>query len=175
MSEEPLYRLRDLPQMHPRLVWREIAGAAAVVLGRLKRRSIVSVPTVFENFAGLTEEAVPLRVEITGSSKQFLLRLLATYERMHLVEMAGIALAGVALYHVGGMEIRDVAIYGSGADYLVGDALTLLEVAGRSRRQDARKAWKAKMIRLRKRAASGFLLFVADFETPTARCAFLEE
>ncbi|MBI3406912.1 MAG: hypothetical protein HY040_00965 [Planctomycetes bacterium] len=130
MAEDPLYRLRDLSLMHPRLVWREIAGAAALVLGRRKRRSVVSIPTFLENVAGAENDAVTLQVDLSGISKQFLLRLLATYERTHLVEMAGIALAGVALYHIGGLEIRDVAVSGSGADYLVGDALVLWKSPG---------------------------------------------
>src|SRR5262249_35811803 len=52
------------------------------------------------------------------------------------IELAAIALAGLALYHGGGHEIVDVAVRGSGADYLVDAGRHLLEIAGRSRRSD---------------------------------------
>jgi hypothetical protein len=48
-------------------------------------------------------------------------RLQRTYEVSRLVELAAIAIAGLGLYYGGGHEMRDVALRGSGADYLVNE------------------------------------------------------
>jgi hypothetical protein len=44
-------------------------------------------------------------------------------------QLSAIAIAGFALYHGGGHEIRDIAVRGSTADYLVDEENHLLEIA----------------------------------------------
>jgi hypothetical protein len=59
-----------------------------------------------------------------------------TFDPSRLIEMAAIVVAGLAAFHVAHLEIRDVALRGSRADYIVGEQGYLLEVGGRSRKQD---------------------------------------
>ena len=99
-------------------------------------------------------------------------QLQRTYEAPRLVELAAIAIAGLGLYYGGGHEMRDVALRGSGADYLVDEAHHLLEVAGRSRRSDFGAAWQQRWQRLAGRPGSGFYVCVVEFETPAGRLAF---
>jgi hypothetical protein len=86
--------------------------------------------------------------------------------------LAAIAIAGLGLYYGGRHEIRDVALRGSAADYLVDDANHFLEVAGRSRRSDLAIAWQQRWHRLSDQPNRGFYLCVAEFETPAGRLAF---
>jgi hypothetical protein len=95
-----------------------------------------------------------------------------TYEPFRLVELAAIAIAGLGLYHAGGHEIRDIALRGSGADYLVDEFNHPLEIAGRSRRTDFDVAWGQRWRRLSDCSAGGFYVCVAEFETPSGRLAF---
>jgi hypothetical protein len=88
------------------------------------------------------------------------------------VELAAIAIAGLALFAAGGHQIRDIALRGSSADYLVDAESYLLEVAGRSRRSDLDAAWQTRWRRLSDRLGSGFFVCVAEFESPSARLAF---
>jgi hypothetical protein len=101
-------------------------------------------------------------------------RLRRTYEASRIVELAAIAIAGLGLYHGGGHEIRDVALRGSAADYLVDETNHVMEVAGRSRRSDLNAAWNARWQRLSERLRVGFFVCVAEFETFAGRLAFQE-
>jgi hypothetical protein len=113
-------------------------------------------------------------IEPTGVSPARVARIRRTYEAPRLVELAAIAIAGLGLYHAGGHEIRDVALRWSGADYIVDEANDLLEVAGRSRREDLTKAWEERWQRLSE-CSSGVYVCVAEFETFTGRLGFREE
>ena len=95
-----------------------------------------------------------------------------TYESHRLIELAAIAIAGLGLFAAGGHQIRDVALRGSSADYLVDEENYLLEVSGRSRRSDFQAAWDARWNRLSERSGSGFIVCVSEFETPAGRLAF---
>jgi hypothetical protein len=72
----------------------------------------------------------------------------------------------------GGHEIVDVAVRGSGADYLVDASRHLLEIAGRSRRSDFEATWQQRLQRLRERATGSFYLCVLELETPAGRLLF---
>jgi hypothetical protein len=89
-----------------------------------------------------------------------------------LVELAAIAIAGLGLYYGGGHAMQDIALRGSGADYLIDESNHLLEVAGRSRRRDVGVAWQQRWQRLTGRMGSGFYVCVAEFETPAGQLAF---
>ncbi len=101
-----------------------------------------------------------------------MVRLRRTYEPSRLVELAGIAIAGLGLYHAGAHEIRDIALRGSVADYIVDEANHLLEIAGRSRRSDFSAAWQQRWQRLSEGRSGGFYVCVAEFETPAGQLAF---
>jgi hypothetical protein len=88
--------------------------------------------------------------------------------------MAAIAVAALGVYYAGGSEIHDVALRGMGADYMIGEAGHVFEVAGRSRRSDLQAAWDQRWQRLADRSERGFYLCVVEFETPAGRLAFGE-
>ena len=91
---------------------------------------------------------------------------------LDLIELAAIAIAGLALFAAGGHQIRDVALRGTSAHYLVDADGHLLEVAGRSRRIDFDAAWQVRWERLLGRPGSRFYVCVCEFESPSARLAF---
>ena len=82
------------------------------------------------------------------------------------------AVGGLAIFHAAHREIRDVALRGSGADYLVGEPGHMLEIGGRSRRSDFGTAWEEKWETLIEREGGPFYLCVVEFETPAGRLAF---
>lgn len=88
--------------------------------------------------------------------------------------MAAIGIAGLAMFHAAHREIRDIALYGNGADYLVGPEARLLEIGGRSRRSDFTTAWQEKWQNLLDREGGQFYLCVVEFETPAGRLAYQE-
>jgi hypothetical protein len=88
-----------------------------------------------------------------------------------LVELAAIAVAGLALFCAGGHQIRDVSLRGTSADYLIDDERHLLEVAGRSRKKDFSAAWNERWRRLAE-GSTGFYVSVTEFETPASRLGF---
>ncbi|MGH7139919.1 MAG: hypothetical protein ACREHD_29625 [Pirellulales bacterium] len=165
--------ITDLSMMHPRLLWSHLSAALVAVVGP---ETSGGAPTIFE----LTTSSIPDH----GSEKlEILLKtggiigldldsLRRTYEAPRLVELAAIAIAGLGLYHAGRHEIRDVALRGTAADYLVDEPSHLLEVAGRSRRNDLEATWQRKWQRLCDVAGSGFYLCVVEFETRTGKLAF---
>jgi hypothetical protein len=92
--------------------------------------------------------------------------------RLRQVELASVAIAGLALHYAGNHEIRDIAFRGTAADYLVGEEGYLLEVAHIWRRTDFAAAWGQKWDRLSEQFGSGFFLCVVEFETPAGRLWF---
>ena len=111
-------------------------------------------------------------IDPAGVSAQQIARVCRTYKPSRRVELAAIAVAGLALHHAGGHEIVDLAVRGSRADYLVDQSRHNLEIAGRSRRRDLEAAWQERWERLTERWGSGFYLCVAEFDTCTARLGF---
>src|SRR5205807_171715 len=126
-----------------------------------------------EGVMGFGSEEGRFLISPAGVSANRKAQVRRTYEPSRLVEFAAIAITGLTLYHAGGHEIRDVAVRGSAADYLVDDARHELEIAGRSRRSDFEVAWRQRIERLSERRATGFYLCVAEFEGATGRLAFL--
>jgi hypothetical protein len=98
-----------------------------------------------------------------------------TYEAHRLVELSAVAVAGLSLFEAGGHQIRDVALRGSAADYLVDEENHLLEIVGRSRRSDLGTAWEARWQRLSHRRGAGFYVCAIEFETPSGRLEFAQE
>jgi hypothetical protein len=78
----------------------------------------------------------------------------------------------LALHFAGSYEIRDVAIRGSAADYLVGEQRYRLEIGGRTRRADFGATWQQKWQRLTDQRSSEFFVCVVEFETQTGRLEF---
>lgn len=165
-------RLVDLTVMHPRLLWEDISAAVVAVLNEAGMETPFSLELAVRDVPGFGSGALRLLIEPDGVSADHVARLRKTYELSRLVELAGIAIAGLGLYHAGGHEIRDVALRGSAADYIVDGANHLLEVAGRSRRSDFAAAWQQRWQRLAEAKISGFYVCVVEFETPAGRLAF---
>jgi hypothetical protein len=115
---------------------------------------------------------IEMAIDQSGVAKDRVEQVRRTYERSRLVEMGGIAIAGLGLYHAGGHVIHGAALRGSGGDYLVDDSRYLLEIAGRSSRRDFRTAWRQKWKRLLRVSGGDFFVLVAEFETLTGLLAF---
>jgi hypothetical protein len=169
-----LARLIDLTVMHPRLLWEVIAGAAAAVLGPRDGGRLGSFDLMTHAVPGFDDGAIYFSIDAAEIPHAYIERLRRTYESTRLVELAAIAIAGLGLYYGGGHEIRDVAIRGSAADYLVNEEGLLLEVAGRSRRSDLNDAWQQRKRRVADRATGGFFVCVAEFETFSGRLDFFD-
>lgn len=165
-------RLIDLTIMHPRLLWEDIMAATVVILSHTGTHSPFPFELTVEDLPGFGSAQLQLAIDPVGVASEHVSRLQRTYESPRLVELAAIAIVGLGLYHGGGHEIRDIALRGSGADYLVDESNHLLEVAGRSRRSDFGVAWQQRWQRLTDRVGGGFYVCVAEFETPTGQLAF---
>jgi hypothetical protein len=150
--------------MHPELEWQEIVAATVAALEDRGLEAPFQMP-------GFGTGELRLLIDRTGLAADRVARMRRTYELPHRIELAAIALAGLALYHGGGHEIIDVAVRGSGADYLV-DSAHLLEIAGRSRRADFSVAWQERVDRLKDRATGGFYLCVVELQSPAGRLMF---
>jgi len=118
------------------------------------------------------DDTLLLMIVPDNVSREHVARMRRTYETSRLVEMAAIAVAGLTMFHAAHLEIRDIALRGSRADYLVGKAGFLLEIGGRSRRADFGTAWREKWEHLNESQGGGFFLCVVEFETPSGRLAF---
>jgi hypothetical protein len=164
--------LLGLAEMHPELEWHEIAAATVAVLEDGGFEAPFEVRLDLTNVPGFGSERLTLQIDRVGIPAERVARVRRTYEPHRRVELAAIALTGLALYHGGGHEIVDVAARGSGADYLVDSARHLLEIAGRSRRGDLETAWEQRLRRLRERAPGSFYLCVTEWETPAGRLLF---
>jgi hypothetical protein len=165
-------RLVELTTMHPRLLWDDIIAATVAVLSAIRTPSPFPFTLTVQDLPGFGSEQFQFALDPTGVAVDHVRRLQHTYEASRLVELAAIAIAGLGLYYGGGHEMRDVALRGSGADYLVDETHHLLEVAGRSRRSDVGVAWQQRWQRLSGRRRGGFYVCVAEFETASGRLAF---
>jgi hypothetical protein len=125
-----------------------------------------------ESVPGFGSEEMRLLIDPGIFSVEEVERFRRTFEPHRQVELAAIALAGLALHAAGAHEIKDLAIRGSAADYLVDLAQHRLEVAGRSHHGDLQSAWQQKQVRLETQDSSGYYVFVAEFERRTARLGF---
>ncbi len=166
-------RLTDLPALHPRLLWEEMAAAAVAMLSRSGATAPFLNDFSIENLPGFGSDFLQLAIDAAGVSSAQVTRVQRTHEVPRLAELAAIAIAGLGLSHAGRHEIRDVALRGTAADYLVDESNHLLEIAGRSRRKDFGSAWRQRHRRLTNREGRGFYLCVVEFQTPAGRLAFL--
>jgi hypothetical protein len=164
-------RLTDLADMHPRLLWDQIGAATAAVLADSLATSPFRLSLDLQDVPGFSSGSVWLTIDPAGISGDSITRLRRTYEAPRLIELAAIGVAGLGLYNAGGHVMWDVALRGTGADYLIDETHHLLEVAGRSRRSDFATAWQQRWERLEGRAG-GYYLCVVEFETPAGRLAF---
>jgi hypothetical protein len=165
-------RLQDLPILHPRLLWETIILAGASVLGSADRPSPYAFHIHAEDIPGFGSGELILSIDPGDFEGESILRLQRTFELSRQVELAAIAVAGLALAHSGGHEIVDVALRGSAADYLVGEPRSRLEIAGRSRRADLESAWQLKWSRFSLMSDEPCFVFVVEFETLTGRLGF---
>lgn len=164
-------RLRDLPDMHPCLLWNDILAAAVAVLEKQTPGTSHAVFLQLEEIPAYGSGDVNLEIVATGVTREEVAKVRRTYESHRLVELAAIGVAGLALFCSGGHQIRDVSLRGTSADYLVDDVRYLLEVAGRSRKRDFQVAWNERWRRLAD-SSTGFYVSVTEFETPATRLGF---
>jgi hypothetical protein len=160
--------------MHSRLLWADIIAATVAVLSETRPHSPFPFVLTVQDLPAFGSAELQLAIDPFGIARAHVNRLRRTYASSRLVELAAIAIAGLGLYHGGGHEIRDVALRGSGADYLVDASNHLLEVAGRSRRRDFEAAWQQRWQRLTEHMGIGFYVCVAEFETPAGRLVVRE-
>ena len=169
---EVVSHLVELSTIHPHLEWDDIIAAAVAVLEQDKAHPPFRLELTVENLPTFDDETLLLTILPDYVSPAHVARLRRTYEMSRLVEMAAIAVSGLAIFHAAHLEIRDIALHGSRADYLVGKVGHLLEIGGRSRRGDFGTAWREKWEQLKGTHGSGFFLCVVEFETPSGRIAF---
>lgn len=165
-------RLLDLADMHPNLLWDDIVAATVAVLEERGFAAPFRFQLEVENVPAFGSGKLELQIVKGGIPLNHVRQVRRTFESHRLVELAAIAVTGLGLFAAGGHQIRDVALRGSSADYLVGGDDSLLEVAGRSRRADFQAAWDIRWNRLSERCESGFFVGVSEFETPSGRLAF---
>lgn len=165
-------RLTDLPDMHPALLWDDILAATAATMDELIRPRPYSLIVEIENVPNQANGPILLEPLATGIPAGRVAKIRRTLDPHRRVEAAAIALAGITLHLAGGHQIRDVALRGTGADYLVDDGSHFLEVTGRSRRRELRAAWEARWQRLSAAHEAGFYLCAFEFETPSGRLGF---
>jgi hypothetical protein len=165
--------LVDLAAMHPLLLWDSLVTAAAAVLGEAAAGPPYRFTLAVQDVPGFGSAELCLHLDPKGIRPDHVSRLRRTYEPSRLVELAAIVIAGAGLSFAGRHEIRDLAVRGSAADYLVDDARRHLEIAGRSRRVDMAAAWQQKCERLKAHQVSSVYVCVAEFESPAGRLAFL--
>ncbi len=165
-------RLVDLAAMHPRLLWETIITAAAAVLGEGANPPPYVFTLTVQDVPGFGSGELRLLADPAGVTTDRVTRIRRTYEPSRLVELAAIAVTGAGLHQAGGHEIRDLAVRGSAADYLVDALEHHLEIAGRSRRSDLEAAWEQKWQRLTDLHKGGFYVCVSEFQTHTGRLAF---
>lgn len=165
-------RLIDLPGMHPRLLWDPIATAAAAVLLERQPGSELRVRFDLRSIPEFGSGELVVNVGVEGIRQDEIERLRRTFEPSRQIELAAIALTAIVLHEAGGHEIRDLAVRGSSADYLVDEEGYHLEIAGRSRRVDLTAAWDQRVQRLARLYGEHFLVSVVEFETYTGRLGF---
>ncbi len=163
--------LGELATVHPNLLWPQLTAACVAVLGPAEGAGH-RLEIGLEGIPTFDDGRITLVIQTSGVDPTHTRAITRTFEPSRLVEMAAIVLAGLAVFHVAHLEIRDVALRGSRADYLVGERGYLMEVGGRSRRQDLAAAWREKWGGLIEREGGGFFLSLTEFETPAGRFAF---
>lgn len=166
--------LTSLRSFHAHLLWNDIVAAAAAVLDTTGEMPQVEFAIEYQDVPGFGSDEVVLGIDASDVARQDVDRMRRTYESPRLVELAAIAVAGLALYHGGGHEILDVSVRGTAADYLVDSSLALLEVAGRSRRGDFESTWRQKQTRLEQRGQNDYYVCVVEFETLSGRLAYVQ-
>lgn len=159
--------------MHPRLLWNHAGAALVAVLAPDPTYTDTAVfRLATSDIPNHGTDEMEMVLAMGDIPHEMVNALRRTYETPRLVELAAIAVAGLGLYYAGGHEIRDVALRGAAADYLVDEPNNLLEVAGRSRKNDIKAAWQRKWHRLCDIWGSSFYLCVVEFETRTGKLAF---
>jgi len=158
--------------MHPGLLWESIVVAAAAILEERYHGLPYRLDLDLRGIPGFGTDELILNISADEIDASRIGRFRRTYEDSRQVELAAIAIAGLGLHFAGHHEIRDVALRGSAADYLVGEDHFRLEVAGRTRRADFGAAWQQKWERLTDQVGSAFFVCVVEFETPTGRLEF---
>jgi hypothetical protein len=101
----------ELTTMHPRLLWDRYSATHTT-------SPFPFTPTV-QDLQGFGSEQLQFAIDPAGVAADQVRQLQRTYEASRLVELAAIAIAGLGLYYGRGHEMRDVALRGSGAAYLV--------------------------------------------------------
>jgi hypothetical protein len=165
-------KLTELPEMHPCLLWNDIQAAAVAVLEQDASNRSYPVSLQIQEVPGYGTGELTLEIVGAGVQRGDVAKVRRTYESHRLVELAAIALAGLGLFASGGHQIRDISLRGTSADYLVDDERYLLEVAGRSRKNDFSTAWNERWQRLADGSTTGFYVSVTEFETPASRLGF---
>jgi hypothetical protein len=167
-----LLQLPNLQDMHPALLWGDIVAATVAVLGDRGFDQPYRLSLETNNVPRYDTQYLDLHFVAAGVVAESVEGVRRTYEPHRLVELAAIGVAGLALFSAGGHQIRDVALRGTAADYLVDDECHLLEIAGRSQRSDFESCWDARWSRLMQRCGFGFYVCVCEFETLRGRLAF---
>jgi hypothetical protein len=167
-------QLIDLPGFHSRLYWEPIIVATTAVLSRDAADTPHRFRLSVEGVHGFGTELLEIEIGTDDIRPDLVERLRRTLEPSRQIELAAIALAGIGLHLAGGHQIVDLAVHGSGADYLVDAARIPLEIAGRSRRRDLDQAWEQKEQRFLERQESGVYICVCEFATLTGRLGYLE-
>ncbi len=158
--------------MHSCLLWDDIIAAAVAVFDDRGLSAPFPLSLNIADVPAFGSGQIDVQIVKRGVPNHQVLRVRRTFETHRLVEFAAIAVAGLGLFAAGRHQIRDVALRGSSADYLIDDENYLLEVAGRSRRADLQSAWDVRWNRLADHRNSGFFVCVSEFETPSARLAY---
>ncbi len=105
--------LQDLPNLHPRLLWETIGLAAAAVLAGVAGQPPYPFVVHAENLPGFGGGDLMLAIDPGPVGDDSILRLRRTFDLPRQVELAAIAVAGLALAYTGGYEICDVALRGA--------------------------------------------------------------
>jgi hypothetical protein len=166
--------LADLPMAHPNLLWRDIRLAAISALVTDGRKNPFNLNLSVQEVPGFDDEILQMTIEPGKFRDADLARVRRTYEAARLIEFAAVAIAGLGLYHAGGHQIQDIGWRGTAADYLVDEEQYPIEIAGRSKRNDLKAAWRQKWRRLSANMGHDFFVCVVEFETPSGRLAFKE-
>lgn len=158
--------------MHPGLLWDDIAAATVAVVESRGFQSPYKFEIQTESLPGFDGDELILEIDSVGIRAENVDRIRRTYEEHRLVEFAAIGVAGLALSAAGRHIIRDVAVRGSSADYLVDESNDLLEIAGQSRKSDLNAALSARIDRLSGRQCPGYFVCVVEFESLTGRLLY---
>lgn len=135
-----ILELADLPIRHPALVWDAIVLATVAMLNPSGESDRISFRFEIDNVPQFGSETTDVELSFPQLARSRISQFRRTYEPHRLVEFAAIGIAGVVLAYAGGHEIRDMALRGTAADYLVDAEGYLLEIAGRTRRVDCDSA-----------------------------------